>query len=175
MCHKRSACILLIINYHVAENVGGRKHWWIQLFGLLRVQNFGKFSSPLDLKDKDRIFEGENLGDCRLICQIRQCFLLPTFCTSTNHLLCVHTCNAFTSQIKGSDNTTHYFCSRFFTLLGVIQLPKCSQGHVAWYAYTMPRGTHNSRVSVEKFHLKLASLSIVIYETVVASIKEYTI
>ena len=37
---------LLATAYRIAENVGGRKHWQIQLFGLLGVLNIGEFSSP---------------------------------------------------------------------------------------------------------------------------------
>ena len=43
-------------NYRITVELYSRKRWRIQLFGLLGVQNFGKFSSPQDLKDKDRIF-----------------------------------------------------------------------------------------------------------------------
>ena len=30
------------LHYRIAENVGGRKHWQIQLFGLFGEANFGE-------------------------------------------------------------------------------------------------------------------------------------
>ena len=33
---------LCLTSYHIAENVGGRKHWRIQLFGLFGEETFGK-------------------------------------------------------------------------------------------------------------------------------------
>ena len=35
--------MIVICNTRIAENVGGRKHWRIQLFGLFGEENFGEW------------------------------------------------------------------------------------------------------------------------------------
>ena len=74
--------------YHIVEKVGRRKHWRIQLFRLFGGENLGKC---LPIKYRYWIFckfEGENFGDWPSICQIRQCFLPPTFSTIRYSVSC---------------------------------------------------------------------------------------
>ena len=35
--------------YRIAENIGGRKHWRIQLFRLFRVENFGEWPITVNI------------------------------------------------------------------------------------------------------------------------------